>query len=49
MDATDTLNEATNEATLDTFCAEVRSGEADAGVPNEATVGLILPSGNTSG
>ena len=43
MDATDTLNEATNEATLDTFCAEVRSGEADAGVPNEATVDSFSP------
>ena len=43
MDATDTLNEATNEATLATFRSHVRSGEANKGVPNEATVASFHP------
>ena len=43
MDATDTLNEATNDAALATSRSHVRSDEANKGVPNEATVAPFHP------
>ena len=43
MDATDTQHEATDEAAISPSPAHVRSGEANAGVPNEATVAPFHP------
>ena len=43
MDATDTQHKATDEAAISPSPAHVRSGEANAGVPNEATVALFHP------
>ena len=43
MDATDTQHKATNEAAISPSPAHVRSGEANAGVPNEATVAPFHP------
>ena len=43
MDATDTQHKATDEAAISPPPAHVRSGEANAGVPNEATVALFHP------
>ena len=43
MDATDTQHEATSEAAISLSPAHVRSGEANAGLPNEATVDPFSP------
>ena len=43
MDATDTQHKATDEAAISPSPAHVRSGEANAGVPNEATVAPFHP------
>ena len=43
MDATDTQHEATDEAAISLSPAHVRSGEANAGLPNEATVDPFSP------